>query len=52
MSENGSFTDTGLTHYNDRNIESNSLNYEAHLKEVIDINNISFFTIDPIIIVS
>ena len=52
MPQNSGFTDTCLTHYDDRNVESNSLDYEAHLKEVIDINNISSFTVDPISIIS
>jgi len=52
MSQQSSFANTCLTHNNNRNIQSHSLGYQTHFKEVIYVDDISFFTIYFIIVIS
>lgn len=52
VAEKGSFPDTCFSHNDDRNIKTYSLDHEAHLEEVIDVYDISFFAINLIVPVS
>lgn len=45
MAKESSFTDTCFTHDDNRDVEADALNNQAHLKEIVDIDYISFLAV-------
>lgn len=52
MSEESCLANTCLTHDDYGDIQSHPLSNQTHLKKVINVNNVSIFTIDFIIFIT